>query len=405
MALDYGLGWLAVLLALVSALCSPVAALFAGLAASGYALGGLLRERRLLAALPGVGVIVAALLPVGLIAIAFPEGGVEPFGWSTMLPVLALAAAAFATAPRESVRLRAGVAIYGLAVIGSFLVPSPVGSNVARLGAFLAAPLATLLWWDGRRRLLAILILPLLYLGWEAPVRDLTSASNDQSTSTQYYAPLVQFLRHQHGPPFRIEIPFTQFHWEAYVVATHFPLARGWERQLDVKDNPIFYGGYLTAASYERWLDANAVRFVAAPDAQLDYSAQAEMALIDHGLPYLHLVMRSPHWRVYAVAHATPIVDGPATLTALGPDSLTIHADRAGVSRTRSLHPVLDALGRRGLRRPGRSIHAREPSGGGHGEADHQLFGEPDRRRQRTLQLICASLRREFLTRTRHEPR
>ena len=249
-----------------------------------------------------------------------------------MVPVLLLAAVAFATAPRESVRLRAGVAIYGLAVIGSFLVPSPVGSNIARLGAFLAAPLATLLWWDGRRRMLAILILPLLYLGWEAPVRDLVSSSNDQSASTQYYAPLVQFLRRQHGAPFRIEIPFTQFHWEAYVVATHFPIARGWERQLDVKDNAIFYGGHLTAASYEGWLHANAVRFVAAPDADLDYSAQAEIALIDHGLPYLHLVMRSRHWRVYAVAHATPIVAGAATLTALGPASLTLHADGAGTS-------------------------------------------------------------------------
>ena len=331
-ALDYELGWLAALLALASALCSPVAALFAGLAASGYALGALLRERRLVAALPAVAVIVAALLPVGLIAIAFPEGGVEPFGWSTMLPVLLLAVVAFATAPRDAVRLRAGVAIYGFAVIGSFLVPSPVGSNIARLGAFLAAPLATLLWWDGRRRMLAILILPLLYLGWEAPVRDLTTSSNDQSTSSQYYAPLVQYLRHQHGPPFRIEIPFTQFHWEAYVVATHFPLARGWERQLDIKDNAIFYGGHLTAASYESWLHANAVRFVAAPDADLDYSAQAEIALIDHGLPYLHLVMRSRHWRVYAVSDATPIVDGPATLTALGPDSLTMRADRAGTS-------------------------------------------------------------------------
>src|SRR5213078_4422912 len=81
---------------------------------------------------------------------------------------------------------------------------------------------------------------------------------------------------------------------------------------------------------YEAWLHQNAVRFVAAPDAQLDYSAQAEMALIDHGLSYLHLVMRSRHWRVYEVQGATPIVDGPASLTALGPDWLSIHARAPG---------------------------------------------------------------------------
>ncbi len=319
-ALDYELSWLAVLLALASALCSPVAALFAGLAASGYALGALVGERRLLAALPGVAVVVAALLPVGLIAIAFPEGGVEPFGVLDEVPVLLLAAVAFATAPRESVRLRAGVAIYGLAVIGSFLVPSPVGSNIARLGAFLAAPSGDAAVVGRPAQDARDSVLPLLYLGWEAPARDLVSSSNDQSASTQYYAPLVQFLRRQHGAPFRIEIPFTAIHWEAYVVATHFPIARGWERQLDVKDNAIFYGGHLTAAGYEGWLHANAVTvLVAAPDADLDYSAQAEIALIDHGLPYLHLVMRSRHWRVYAVAHATPIVAGAATLTALDP--------------------------------------------------------------------------------------
>ena len=50
--------------------------------------------------------------------------------------------------------------------------------------------------------------------------------------------------------PFRIEIPFTRFHWETYVVAPRYPLARGWERQLDIKDNPLFYSGPLTAATY-----------------------------------------------------------------------------------------------------------------------------------------------------------
>jgi hypothetical protein len=282
------------------------------------------------AGLPGAAVAAAALAPVGLIAIAFPEGGTEPFGFPTMVPVLIVSVIAFLAIPKEFLTLRAGVALYALAVVVVYLVPSPIGSNIARLGTFLALPLATLLWWPRRTALLLIALLPLMYLEWAAPVRDLTSASNDQSTSTRYYQPLVQFLGKQTGPPFRTEIPFTRFHWEAYVVASHFALARGWERQLDIKDNSIFYSGHLTAASYERWLHVNAVRFVAAPDAQLDYSAKAEMALIDRGLPYLHQVMHSRHWRVYEVAHATPIVQGPATLQQLGPDSLTIAAHKAG---------------------------------------------------------------------------
>ena len=197
--------------------------------------------------------------------------------------------------------------------------------------------MAALVLWDRRPKLLALAIVPLLYLGWEAPVRDLSTSSNDPSVSTAYYRPLLNFIaRRREGgqTPFRIEIPFTHFHWEAYVVATHYPIARGWERQLDIQDNAIFYrAGALTATTYRRWLHENAVRYVAVPDAKLDYSATAEVALVDRGLPYLHLVQRYTHWRIYAVAHATPIADGPATLTGLGPDWLTLRVRRPGSVR------------------------------------------------------------------------
>jgi len=284
---------------------------------------------------PGAAVATAALVPVGLFAVAFPEGGTEPFGFLTMLPILLLAAVALATAPREATTLRAGVVVYALATIVLYFVPSPIGSNIARLGAFLAAPLGALLWFQRRPALLAAAILPLLYLGWEAPVRDVVTASNDESAAAGYYQPVLGFLRREWraGAPFRTEIPFTRFHWEAWVVAAHFPLARGWERQLDIADNPLFYRGHLTADEYDRWLHANAIRFVAAPDAPLDYSAQGEQALIDRGLPYLHLVMHSAHWRIYGVVHATPIASGVATLTGLGPDWLTLRARRAGTVR------------------------------------------------------------------------
>jgi hypothetical protein len=328
-ALDTRRTALACLLAFLSSLFSPVAGLFAAIGAAGYVVGGYLRERRVRAAVPGAVVAISALAPIGLIAIMFPEGGNEPFQLATLLPILLLCALGFAIAPKELVTLRAGIAIYALALVVSYLVPSPAGSNVARLAPFVGAPIA-LLVWRHRPLVLAIIALPFLYLAFQAPVRDLRGASGDPSTSTAFYRPLLDFLERQPGPPFRTEIPFTKFHWEAYVVATHFSLARGWERQLDIKDNSIFYGDKLTAASYEQWLHANAVRFVAAPETQLDYSSQAEMALINRGLPYLHLVMRAPRWRVYEVVHATPIVQGPGALTKLGPDYLTIRVRRPG---------------------------------------------------------------------------
>jgi hypothetical protein len=327
LALEREHTWIACFCALVSALCSPVAALFAALAGAAYLIG----TRRPAGAL----VAIAALLPIGATALLFPEGGTEPFAFSALWPIPLLAAGALAALPADASVLRTGVVVYGLVTLASYAIATPLGSNAARLGTLLAAPLAALLLWPRRVRWLALVALPLLYLEWQAPVRDLVTASGDRSVSTGYYRPLLAFLERQPGAAgstFRVEIPFTRFHWEAYVVASRFLLARGWERQLDTKDNALFYDGRLTASSYDAWLHRSAVRYVAAPDAQLDYSAKDEMRLIDRGLPYLRLVMRSAHWRVYVVRDATPIAQGAARLQAIGPDWIRLYAARPGTT-------------------------------------------------------------------------
>ena len=332
-ALDRDRPLAAAALALLSALCSPVAALFAAVAAAGHALAALLGQRRLGSALPGALTAIAALAPLGALAIAFPEGGTEPFELGTLLPVLAICAVALMAAPRGATGLRAGIALYALVALAVYVVPSPIGSNVARLGTLMAAPLAALLWWRRRPVLLALCALPALYVGWQAPVSDVTALAGDASTSAAYYQPLLRFLRAQPGGrdhAFRVEIPFTDSHWEAYRVAPEVPLARGWERQLDRAENPLFYDGRLTAATYERWLHANAIGYVALPDSALDPSARREAMVIRAGQPYLRLVMRSAQWRVYAVAHPAPIAQGAATLRAMGSDWLTLTARRPG---------------------------------------------------------------------------
>jgi hypothetical protein len=270
------------------------------------------------------------MVPVLALSIAFPEGGSEPFAFSALWPIVPIAVIALITAPRREWVLRTGIVLYVVGCVIAFLVTSPVGSNADRLAVLMAGPVAALLWWRRRVAWLALAALPLLYIQWHAPVRDVTTASGDPSSDPAYWQPLLRFLTRQGGPPFRVEIPFSQFHFEAYEVAPRFPSPRGWERQLDIKYNPLFYRGPLTPASYEAWLHRLAVRFVAVSDANLDYAGRAENALVGRGLPYLRLVLRGRHWRVYAVRDPTPIAQGPATLEAIGPDSVTLRARRAG---------------------------------------------------------------------------
>src|SRR5262245_66542625 len=90
-------------------------------------------------------------------------------------------------------------------------------------------------------------------------------------------------------PGERVEVPLTRNHWEAADLAKVVPLARGWERQLDQKSNPIFYSKTkLTSTAYHGWLRENAVRWVALPNATLDYSAPQETQPLEPGANSVH---------------------------------------------------------------------------------------------------------------------
>jgi hypothetical protein len=327
-------------LAVVTALASPVAALFVALAATADALGPLIdpagRRMPERGRLVRDGAIVAAsLVPVGVLAIAFPEGGTEPFAFASMWPIVLICLAVVVATPASGRALRVAALLYLVGTLGTYYVPSPIGSNWIRLAGLVAGPIAALLWVRRHPRWLLAAALPLVYVQWQPAVRDLVSASSDPSEHASYWRPLLSFLRRQPGaaaPDFRVEIPFTKFHTEAYQVAPYFPLARGWERQLDLADNGLFYGGRLDASTYRAWLDRLAVHYVAIADAPLDYSAHKEAKLIDAGLPYLRLVMHTEDWRVYAVRDPAPMVSGPGvTVTRLGPNYVNLTVARPGV--------------------------------------------------------------------------
>ena len=322
----------AMLLAVVCAVCSPVAAMFLTLAGVTIALVGGTRTRRIQGALLAAG----AVIPIAVLAVMFPEGGAEPFPTENALYAVALLLAIIWVLPREQRALRTGAALYAAGCVLAFAIASPLGGNALRLGTLFAGPLVAAALWDQRRKLL-IPLAPFLALVLVAESSGaLAAAVGDPSASAGFYAPLLRRLL---GPtpwptdrPLRIEIPFTRAHWESVWVAPYVSLARGWERQLDVRFNPVFYEEErpLSAASYRSWLVENGVSYVAVPNVPLDESAQAEANLVDRGLPYLHEVWHTANWRLFKVLHPGPLATRGAKLTSLGANFFSLTVPRAG---------------------------------------------------------------------------
>src|ERR1700683_3583315 len=172
------------------------------------------------------------------------------------------------------------------------------------------------------------LVVIMTWVVW-GPVRETRAVAGNESTAAAYYQPLERFLVEVGAPPaqpVRVEVPLTRSHWEAALMAPSVSLARGWEKQLDEKDNGVLLAPGLTAAGYLRWLHEQAVSYVALPDTPLDPSSAQEGRLIRRGLPYLRVVFESRHWTVYAVRDPTPLLEGPGRLTSLGHDSFALRA-------------------------------------------------------------------------------
>jgi hypothetical protein len=322
----------AVVLALAAMWASPVAGAFLLLGAAAALLAG---------GRAAIGMAARLALPAlagGLaLWLLFPEGGTDRFTATAFWPMLALSAGAFALlTPRRRMIWAAGL-LYLAVLIGAFVVPSPFGQNALRLG-LLAGPSALAL--AHRRRVpwkaLGVVGVGLLYLQWLPAVRAVAEAHGDPSTRPAFQDEARNVLEKLVSPGERVEVPLTRNHWEAADLAKYVPLARGWERQLDQKSNPIFYDGRkLTVASYHAWLRENAVRWVALPNAPLDYSAQQEASLLDGGASYLTLRYRSPRWRIWEVRGTDPPASDGAKVVAAGPNWFELDARHPTVVRQR----------------------------------------------------------------------
>jgi len=324
---------IAVALAVLCGAGSPVAAAFLGLAGAALALTHAAGRRAALA------VAGASLGTIAALALAFPEGGRQPMSPGATVAVVLCCAALLITLPRRERALRTGTMLYLGVSVAMFALSTPMGSNVARLGATFGGPLLVCAI-AGAPRLhrpsrLVLGLLAAFLVGWQwyGPAREVSISVGEPSTRAAYFAPLKSFLAGRGGPPGRLEVPFTRSHWESVHLAggqDPVPLARGWNTQLDHRYNALFFQPKLAAAEYYRWLRRNSVRHVAVPDVALDRSGRAEARLIANGLPFLKPVWRNAHWRVYAVKNPLPLVSGPGELLGFGREGFTVRAERRG---------------------------------------------------------------------------
>jgi hypothetical protein len=173
---------------------------------------------------------------------------------------------------------------------------------------------------------------------WSPALGAFDAAANGPSSNAAYYEPLIAELASlsRHGPV-RVEIPPTVNHWESAYVAPKFALARGWERQLDIAYDPLFYqAGPLSPSEYRTWLLANGVSFVALAGAPLDYAATAEARLLRSGaVKGLRSVWHSASWQLWRVVGSQGLASRPATVVSMTPRSVDVRYSRPGQSTLR----------------------------------------------------------------------
>ncbi len=330
---------LALALSVLTALASPVAGAFLALAFLAWALSGPAR------AWPAA-LTVAALAPIGAARAGVPGRRHAAVRGLRVLPGSggSVVVGALVERGRSEIARRAiviGAALYALALIGSYVLPTAVGGNADRLGALAAGPVAACVLAGasrGRRRLLVVLAPFLLYWQANAPATDFASTVSNPSVHASYYSPLLGELRalrrrlrrapgaHRGGRdrrPLGGALPRPARDDRARLGA---PAGRLPQRPLLRRIQAADGRALPRVAVRERGLLCGA-----AADATLDYSAQSEARLLTRvGRRTCAKSGARAHWRLFAVLGASPLAQAPALLTAASSDSLTLYAPRPG---------------------------------------------------------------------------
>ena len=282
LALQRGRPRLACALGFITALCSPVAALFAALAGGAYAIGsyietrrGAPRKRRWYGS--------ASLVALASLAPVAAAGDRVPGGWHRAVHIHDAVAAS--TDRRRDVagdaqarirRCEPAIVLYIAGCILAYAITTAVGSNAARLGALVAGPLARCSsgggagprCWCSRRCRCSIS---------SGRRRSATSAPRPATRRRppRYYAPAAGVPEPPAGPAVPRRDPVHAVPLGGVRGRARGSRSRGGGSASSTSSTTASStADHLTAATYEAWLHKLAVRFVGVADATLDYSGR-----------------------------------------------------------------------------------------------------------------------------------
>ena len=340
MALAGGLG-----LGILASLTTPVVGSFLALALFAMAVTSARTSVR--RAVWEITATIVFMVSTAALPLLFPGAGYFPFPYGDVVAVLAISAIIASPVLSTPPVLRLGAVLYGVTSVALFVVPTQMGDNDVRLGAYIGMPLLicyvprlalsrSSLSLRGRYGVPAMLVVVVL-VAWDfGPMAEaLGGATDGRSSVAAFYQPLIDELRVlSKGMPVRVEVPPGAHHWESAYLAPKFSLARGWERQLDMAYDGIFYkAGPLSADAYRSWLLADGVSYVALAQVPLDYAATSEAALIRSGtVPGLRAVWHGAGWRLWEVVGSAGLATGPARVAGLSPRGVLVHFFTAGTS-------------------------------------------------------------------------
>ncbi|KUO10826.1 MFS transporter [Streptomyces sp. DSM 15324] len=314
-------------LAALATMGSPVAGLFVGIVAVAL----FLQKRR-----PGAWAL--GLAPTAVVAVSawlFPFSGTQPMSFASASLPLLYSAVVFAVVPRDWKTVRITAAVYGLGVLGVWLISSQIGSNITRLamlfsGVVLAAALPFAV--PRSRKWYVIVVASLGFVGWIGfkSVDDVIRTTPAASWAREL-APLVNELQGVGAEKGRVEVVPARSHREASALAPYVNLARGWNRQADMERNPLFYDDTLNSANYHEWLQRWAVHYVVVPKEALDGDGgERERELVQRGLPYLEQIWGDANWQLFKVTDPAPMAEPDAVVERAEQGEMTIDVEKAG---------------------------------------------------------------------------